>query len=58
VAVNPHTHLARKPPTAREGLRAALAGGGTAGNERLTAAADAALIPLLAVIGVTIHGEH
>ena len=34
--------------------RARLTGGGTAGNERLTAATGAVLLVLLAVIGVTI----
>ncbi len=40
-------------PSARARL-GGLAGGGTAGNERLTSAAGAVLIVLLAVIGVTI----
>ncbi len=42
------------PHPARPGLRALLSGGGTSGNERLTAANGAALLVLLAVLGVTI----
>ena len=41
-------------PFAGGGLRERLLGGGTDGNERLTAAAGALLIVLLAVLGVTI----
>ncbi len=40
-------------PSTRPGVRT-LTGGGTAGNERLTAATGVVLIALLAVIGVTI----
>jgi hypothetical protein len=43
---------ASHPP--RPGLRALLSSGGTSGNERLTAATGAALLVLLAVLGVTI----
>jgi membrane protein implicated in regulation of membrane protease activity len=39
---------------ARPGLRELLSGGGTSGNERLTAVTGAALLVLLAVLGVTI----
>ncbi|HEV7162164.1 MAG TPA: hypothetical protein VGN25_02815, partial [Solirubrobacteraceae bacterium] len=47
----PSTHVAAPAASSRLGR---LTGGGTSGNERLTAATGAVLIALLAVIGVTI----
>jgi hypothetical protein len=51
-----HQHTTTDRPAARPARSRArrLTGGGTAGNERLTAAAGTALIVLLAVIGITL----
>src|SRR5438309_2237416 len=50
----PRTSPLRAPADATPGLWRRLAAGGTEGNARLTAATAAALIVLLAMLGVTI----
>ena len=50
--------LAAGESAQRSGLAARLGGGGTAGNERLTAVTGVVLLALLAVIGVTLLRLH
>jgi hypothetical protein len=57
VATSDETHVASGPQEYQQ-ARERLTGGGTTGNQRLTAATGALLIVLLAVIGVTIVRIH
>jgi hypothetical protein len=54
MAIDRHTTAARAPAYSAPARAERLRGGGTTGNERLTAATGAVLIALLAVIGVTL----
>jgi hypothetical protein len=58
MAISDETTLAAGSPAYSRIRRKRLIGGGTTGNERLTAATGALLIVLLAVIGVTILRIH
>jgi hypothetical protein len=54
MAVDQQTRAARAARSSAQPHREGLTGGGTSGNERLTATTGAVLLVLLAVIGVTI----
>jgi hypothetical protein len=54
MAINSETSASKSQAYRLPGLSSRLVGGGTSGNERLTAATGVLLILLLAVIGVTI----
>jgi hypothetical protein len=59
IAGEEHAHRVRAHGRAGDGgARTGLLGGGTAGNERLTAATGVVLLVLLAVIGVTLLRLH